>query len=695
MKDWTPQPFIHDTIICLQAPHLALSSHDGQIRDGADGIYEADSRLVSRLVLSVNGAEPEPVQAQLPNARETRFLAVHRSASDPTPDPVVTIERRRTAGRSCERITVTHHGRGHTRLTLRLEAACDLSDISEVKAGRPRPALPATTGEQGLSWATAHRSVTLTASPTPDRVEAGHLPALVWELDLAPAQPWTVGLTVVGSSCSARPAAVAAPPPDVKTWSSPDISGRDLRLRRLVERGLDDLSALVLADPEDRHDRFLAAGAPWYLTLFGRDALWAARMMLPLGTELAGGTLRTLARRQGTGHDLATEEQPGKIMHELRREASSTLPPLYYGTVDATLLFVTLLADAWRWGMPTEDVAALLPAAERALAWLRDYADPDGDGFVEYVKQRPTGLTNQGWKDSEDAVQFPTARLAKAPIALAEVQGYAYEAALNGAALLTAFDRPGADQWREFADTLSTRFRSAFWAEDDHGPFVAIALDGHKAPVDSVASNMGHLLGTGILNEEECAHVARRLSLPDMDSGWGLRTMSASSRGFNPLGYHTGSVWAHDTAITVAGLAATGHDQVAASLLDGLLDVAEAFDYRLPELHAGTQRRPGFRPAPYPAACSPQAWASAAGVSLLTSLLGLRPAVPSGRVQLRPLDTPSARDLRVSGIRIGDALVTVNTGAQGRDRLTGLLPTVRLETADTEEGGFAGRLGGR
>ncbi|MFI1161836.1 glycogen debranching N-terminal domain-containing protein [Streptomyces sioyaensis] len=659
-----------------------MSPRDGQIRDGAEGFYAADSRLISRLVLSVNGQEPESVDAQLSHAREARFLAVHRDGDDRNPDPTVTVERVRTAGRDCERITLSNHGRHRVQLALRLETACDLSDMSEVRSGRPREALPATANERGVSWTSPRQgAVTLSGTPAPDRVKADRdSAALVWDVELAPAQKWTLALVLdAASRAASKPPVVAAPPPGPKPWSSPRVTCTDSRLARLLDRSLDDLAAMMLADPQDHADRFLAAGAPWYLTLFGRDSLWAARMMLPLGTELAAGTLRTLARRQGAVHDAATEEQPGKIMHELRREASDTLPPLYYGTIDATPLFVTLLAEAWRWGMPENEVAALLPAAERALAWLHDYADADGDGFVEYARLRENGLVNQGWKDSEDGVQSTAARLAEPPIALAEVQGYAYEAARAGAELLAAFGRPGADYWREWAEKLAGRFRSAFWVEDDLGPYVAIALDGGKRPVDAVASNMGHLLGTGILDRAECRLVAQRLAHADMDSGWGLRTMSANAQGFNPLGYHTGSVWAHDTAIAVAGLAATGHDQAAASLLDGLLDAASGFDYRLPELHAGEERRPRARPAPYPASCRPQAWAAAAGVSLLTSLLGLQPDLPAGRVRLRPLAASPVGALEVSGIRLGSSSVTVSVDGCGHGEIAGLPQETRVE----------------
>lgn len=692
-----PQPFIHQAIICVRAPVLVVSHQDGQLRGGAQGYYVSDTRLISRLVLTLDGREPEPVDSQLLASGEATFLAVHRRACDPTPDPTVTVRRRRRAAPDWEEITIANHGRSALTLPLRVDVDCDQSDISAVKSGRSDDELPAGRRSTGLSWTHPRlgAEVALSCEPAPDKVDAGQS-ALTWDLHIAPAESWSVRLRVETAGPSA-PAPVGAPASAAVPWSVPQVECTDPRLSRLLDRSLTDLAGLLLTDPQDPEDHFLAAGAPWYLTLFGRDSLWAARMMLPLGTELAAGTLRALARRQGSRHDAATEEQPGKILHELRHESTGlshglALPPLYYGTVDATPLFITLLAEAWRWGMPEEQVEALLPAAERSLAWLRDHADPDHDGFLEYIRVSEGGLANQGWKDSADAVQSTDGRLAEAPIALAEVQGYAYEAALAGAALLRAFGRPGADRWTKWADRLARRFRSAFWAEDATGPYVTIALDRHKRPVDGVTSNAGHLLATGILNPQECRVVAERLAGPDMDCGWGLRTMSAHSRGFNPLGYHTGSVWAHDTAITVAGLAATGHHTAAAGLLDGLLDAAAAFDYRLPELHSGEQRRADTRPAPYPASCRPQAWAAAAGVSLLASVLGLRPDVPAGRVGLQPLVAPKVGLVEVSGIRLGADTVTVVVDHKGHGHLRNAPKSLRMDTwpgPDIRPGGTA------
>jgi glycogen debranching enzyme len=443
------------------------------------------------------------------------------------------------------------------------------------------------------------------------------------------------------------------------------VTAGDHRLPALVARSVADLAGLLADDPAATDDHYLTAGAPWYLTLFGRDSLWAARMALPLGTDLAAGTLRTLARRQGTRTDPSVEEQPGKILHEVRIGPDG--PKHYYGTVDATPLWISLLHDAWRWGLADAEVAALLPNLEAALGWLRDAADPAAGGFVRYVDNAGV-LSNQGWKDSFDSIQFADGRLADPPIALCEVQGYAFAAALEGAALLDAFGRTGGDGWRDWATGLRDRFRAAFWVEDRSGRYPAIALDGTGRPVDSVTSNIAHLLGTGFLDEAETAAVVRRLAGPDMDSGVGLRTMSSGSAGFNPLSYHGGSVWSHDTAIALRGLAATGTADagaVAASLARGLLTAAPAFGFRLPELYGGESAGGGRLPLAYPAACGPQAWSAAAAMVVLTATLGLVPDAPAGRVTLRPMRPSPVGELTVRGLRVAGQPLDVRLTAAG------------------------------
>ena len=316
---------------------------------------------------------------------------------------------------------------------------------------------------------------------------------------------------------------------------------------------------------------------------------------------------------QGDRVDPDTAEEPGKILHELRRShlalGPMLLPPVYYGTVDATPLWVCLLHDAWRAGLDDASVVELLPHLVRALNWLLDYGDADGDGFVEYVDASGHGLANQGWKDSVDAVRFSDGALAEGPVALCEVQGYAYEAARFGADLLDAFGWPGGTRYRGWADALQDRFRGTFWCGRADDPYPALALDGKKRQVDALTSNIGHLLGTGLLDGEEERLVARHVASPALDSGLGLRTMAASAGGYSPLSYHCGSVWPHDTAIVIVGLVKAGLADHAGGLIEGLLRASVAFDGRLPELWSGEGR-----PVPYPAACRPQAWAAAAAV---------------------------------------------------------------------------------
>jgi glycogen debranching enzyme len=655
------QPFLHDRVICVAAPNQALSGRDGQMRDGgADGFYRGDRRLLSRLVVKVDGGEPEPVSGALTGVGTARFVALARPAGVRLPDDAVMVERLRDASSRTERITLCNLGRQRVRLALDVSAACDLADVYQVKLGVPARTLVPDSDGTGLVWIRQLDAQTLRAElraqPAPERTDGEWLS---WSPELAPRASWSVELQVTMQADDGMPVRGTR---GSLPWSRLALVG-ELRLTEWLRQSLDDVTGLALADPEQPDDVFLGAGSPWFLTLFGRDSLWAARLLLPLGTGLAAGTLRALARRQGIRVNPDTDEAPGKILHELRHPGGD-LPPCSYSTVDATPLFVCLLSDAWRWGLREADVAALLPAAESALAWLRD-AGARGDGFVRYHRVRPGGLSNQGWKDSFNAVQYADGRLASAPVALCEVQGYAYQAALAGAALLDAFGRPGGERWRDWAAALRDRFRRAFWVRDDAGPYVAMALDGAGRPVDAVASNMGHLLGTGILDGDEASHVARRLGSAELDCGWGLRTLSAESPNFNPLGYHAGTVWTHDTAIAAVGLAATGHHRGAASLIEGLAAAAAHFDYRMLELHGGERRTPGRVPLPYPAACRPQAWAAAAVVGVLEAMLGLRPDVPAGRLTLAPMRPAPLGPLEVRGLRVGDGVLAVRVAADG------------------------------
>jgi glycogen debranching enzyme len=674
------QPFLHDAVVTLCAPSFVISQADGQLSAGADGFYHGDRRAMSRLSIAVDGIVLAPVSGGLRGAEGADFRAILRGVGEVTADPAVALHRRRTvsSGRLQETIEVSNAGTRHVRFRLILEAGTDLAPMERVKSGHISSHVPAQAVAGALLWSRDQFTVRLLSTPAPDELDAT-AGRLSYDVELAPGQSWSANLTCTAAHDDGDQ--FPTPPAGRVPWSTPVLRSADRQFARLLEQSLADLDRLRLADPQSgdaaagRPDQFLAAGAPWYLTFFGRDAIWAARMLLPLGTDLAAGTLRTLARRQGQTVDPATEEQPGKMLHEVRRGAQEftdtfALPPVYYGTVDATPLWITLLHDAWRWGMSPKEVEQLLPHAESALSWMRDHGDASGDGFLKYIDHTGLGLANQGWKDSDDAILHRDGRLAAAPIALCEVQAYAYEAARGGAALLRAFGRPGADAWEEWAQRLADRFRKHFWVEDERGPYPAVALDRDGMPVDSVTSGFGHLLGTGLLNQEESALLAARLSAPDLDSGHGLRTLSSEAAGFNPYGYHTGSIWPHDTAIAVHGLVTAGFPDAAASLATGLLTASAAFDARLPELFAGHGAEAGTNPTPYPASCRPQAWAAASSVLVLRSALGLDADVPAGTLTVAPTFAAAFAPLTVTGLQVDGGQLDVTLRADGSVNVT-------------------------
>ncbi|RWZ53293.1 amylo-alpha-1,6-glucosidase [Labedella phragmitis] len=621
------QPLLHDSVVVLRAPTQSWSAADGDMGASAiHGLYHGDTRVIRGLRLRVGESAPEAISVAQRGATGATFVALTRRIDDRGADPRVRLERHRdvSAGSLSERVALVSRVDHKIETSITLEITPDFAAMQQVKAG--------TSANSAWDIREEPDGVTISSGPTTIRLSApgavatstGDGVTVAWSVTLAPHATESRALEVAVEDTSL---VVAAPRREV-AWRSPLGVVPDSRLERWIDAALTDLDALRLALPDHPDDEFLAAGAPWFFTLFGRDSIWAARFLLPVTTDVAASTLRVLARLQGVAHDPESAEQPGKIMHELRSAPLSipgeqvTLPPVYYGTVDATALWVALLADAHAAGMSESAVTELLPALRGCLDWIVRWGDSDGDGFLDYVDLTGHGLANQGWKDSGDSIQWRDGTLAAGPIALCEVQAYAYEAVVAGARLLDELGdgRDDTDALRVWAADLKNRFREAYWVETTEGRYPAVALDAEKRPVDSLTSNIGHLLGTGILDPDEEDAVVSLLVAPSMASGYGLRTLSTEAAGYWPLSYHGGSVWTHDTAIAIAGLVRSGHLDEARILSEGLLAAAERFSFRMPELHSGDARAEFSAPTPYPAACRPQAWSAAAVFPVLSAL---------------------------------------------------------------------------
>ncbi len=663
------QPWVHDLVVVLAAPSQVWSSPDGQMRgDGVQGFLHGDRRLLRQALVTLDGHEPTHLAEYAAEGDAHVFVSVPRHLGDAGLDPSVRLLRRRelVPGRLREsfRLISTAAEKVRTTLTLRMQA--DFARLDTVKAGRPTTAVDPVLATSVATYQDREARCVLRAPGAAMSVEGQSL-VCSWDLDVCPGQEEQRELLIAAEEEAPVFVGPSAPP----EWDGLIVQSTDLRLAPVIDQALRDLRRLRLAPAAAPEDSFVAAGAPWFLTLFGRDSLWAARMLLPVSVALADSTLRVLAGRQGSRIDAATAEQPGKILHEVRGSSFSlggqgtehVLPPVYYGTIDATPLWALTLHDAWQWGLAADRVERLLPALEGSLRWMVEHGDSDGDHLLEYLDDSGHGLSNQGWKDSGDSVRRHDGSLASPPVALSEVQGYAYAAAVRGAELLEAFGVAGTDRWRAWAEQLRVEFHRRYWVEDAIGPFPAIALDGDKHPVASLTSNIGHLLGTGLLDPEHAEAVARRLVAPDMLSGFGIRTLSEKAAGYSPTGYHVGSVWPHDTAICLAGLAAERRPEVL-PVGEALLTALHAFGGRPPELFAGDARRDHPVPLPYPAACQPQAWASASAVTLLTSLTAFT-ATADGSLSVAPARPWPWGETRIAGFRHGARSLTMEVTRDG------------------------------
>ncbi len=611
-----------------------------------EGLFNWDTRYLSRWQLRVDGQPLEPLSVDTLRYFSSEFFLVPGTGSIYT-NATMAISRKRSVGDGFhEDITVENYGREPITLRLRLDAAADFADLFEVKDALPKKGQMYQRVEDGRLILGYHRESfvreTWISATAPEAELDEH--GLSFVVDVAPHGRWTSCIEVVSARGLGDRVITRSKygHGDERGKSELDIGFQDLvavaptlrsnwdDLGRIVRRSVLDLAALRFYTVVLPGRALMAAGLPWFMTIFGRDSLITSFQALPFAPGLAEAALRTLAARQGMRVDPFRDEEPGKILHEQRFGELTAFEERphspYYGAADSTPLWLILLDEYERWSGDRNLVAEMEEVARRALRWIDEFGDRDGDYYVEYERGMETGLENQCWKDSWDAIAFHDGSLAKLPIATCEIQGYVYDAKVRCARLARQVWEDGelAERLEREAAELKRRFNQDFWLPDRE--FFALALDGDKRPVDSLTSNLGHLLWSGIVDDDKIPAVVRHLMGDALFTGWGIRTMAAGEGRYNPIGYHVGTVWPHDTGLVALGLERAGYRQEATQLALAILEAAVFFDGRLPEAFAGYPRREVSHPVEYPTACSPQAWASGTPLTMLTVMLGMEPA---------------------------------------------------------------------
>jgi glycogen debranching enzyme len=656
---------------------------------GEFGFYVDDTRFLSLFELRLHGQRGLMLNASLSD--DALEAAIDLTNPDVFVNPMVVLPGRST--RLLRRITILGPQlyqwlaiegfvpESH-ELQMTLSFAADFVDVFEVR-GHPRPRrgemLPPRVedrtvrlGYRGLDGVV--RTTSLTFDPPPARLDAE---GAEYRVTLAPRQRLEIGVVVT---------AAREPAPTRRILPFHDAAAR----RRAAVERLENEAARVRTSHDrfdhwlgrSRHDLHLLltetpegfvpdAGIPWYVAPFGRDAIMSAFQVLPFEPEIARGVLRYFARYQGTTDDAFTDQERGKILHEYRRgemAACREIPFVpYYGTVDATPLYVMLAGEYLRWTHDVDFAREIWTPVERALEWMERTGAKQGSGYLTYIRRSPVGLINQGWKDSHDAVMHADGRLAEPPIALAEVQGYQYAALLGAATIAEAIGRhDAAPALRARARRLQERFEADFWMPDE--AFYALALDVDGKPCRVISSNPGHLLWAGIVSDSRAQIVTRRLMEDDMFTGWGVRTLSSRERLYNPMSYHNGSVWPHDTALLASGMRAYGLTSPFATLAGGLFETVLQFEnMRMPELFCGFTRVPGHGPTRYPVACVPQAWAAGVVLHLVSAMLGMRPHAEENQLTLvRPTLPSWLTWIEVRGVRIAKSRLALRV-SQGTD----------------------------
>jgi glycogen debranching enzyme len=632
------------------------------------GLFSFDTRFLSKWVLTIDGQRLNALSTDDLQYFETRFFLVPGTGTVYVDSKLSVIRRRAVAEGFHEDLTILNHDEQPVDLTIRVDAGSDFADLFEVKDALEKKGTYTTSVRNGRLVLEYERAkfgrATVISSSAPARVDEN---GMTFKARIEPHGRWETRLDVVATGLTTG---------NVRTGDRGDLRGHRRKgmaanldrwladaprvecdwdsLRSTYRRSLVDLAALRFSPPIAGNRSLPAAGLPWFMTMFGRDSIFTSLQALPFTPELAATTLAALGEWQGTRIDDFRDEDPGRILHEMRYGELTAFEERphspYYGNADATPLYVVLLDEYERWSGDTKLVRELEHEARAALNWIDEYADLQGTGYIWYRRRNEeTGLENQCWKDSWDSISYRDGRLPGFPRATCELQGYAYDAKSRGARLarLVWKDQQLADRLEKEAADLKRRFNKDFWVED--GEYFALALDADGKQVDALSSNNGHLLWSGIVDKSKAKAVARHLMGPRLFSGWGVRTLAEGEGRYNPIGYHVGTVWPFDSSFVAWGLRRYGFKEEAARIAAGILDAAAFFDGRLPEAFGGYERSVTRYPVQYPTACSPQAWSTGAPLLLLRTMLGLEPigdhlvvdpALPRGIGHLELLDIP-------------------------------------------------------
>jgi glycogen debranching enzyme len=655
----------------LDGNTFVVSDSKGDIEASATdptGLFSFDTRFLSKWVLTIDGEQLNALSTDDINYFETRFFLVPGTGTVYVDSKLSVIRQRAVADGFHEELTILNHDEQPVNLTVRIDAACDFADLFEVKDALKKKGTYGARVEKGSLVLSYERDTfereTVISTGSPAKIDKT---GLTFKVSIKPHGEWSTTIDVATahlgwSELRQRPKPTkdgsgrARMEAGLERWlnDAPRVECDWDPLRSTYRRSLVDLAALRFSPVTAGKRSLPAAGLPWFMTMFGRDSIFTSLQALPFTPELAATTLRELGMRQGTRVDDFRDEDPGRILHEMRYGELTAFEERphspYYGCADATALYVVLLDEYELWTGDRRLVRDLEREARAALAWIDEYADLQGNGYVSYKRRNEkTGLENQCWKDSWDSISYRDGRLPGFPRATCELQGYAYDAKVRGARLAREIwkDPDYAAELEHQAADLKRRFNRDFWVEDDE--YFALALDPDGNQVDALGSNNGHLLWSGIVDKSKAKAVVRHLMGPRLFSGWGIRTLAEGEARYNPIGYHVGTVWPFDCSFIAWGLRRYGFKDEAAVIAAGILDAAEFFDGRLPEAFGGYERSETKYPVQYPTACSPQAWSTGAPLLFMRTMLGLEPigehlvvdpALPVGIGRLELLDIP-------------------------------------------------------